>query len=219
LKAGAKGVEQREDEAIPYVIRPMQLDDLDDVLAIEQASFANPWPPSAFRYDLSRPEYAHYIVLAPRRPLAEQPAPSRSLIQRLWRREPERPPALLGYAGFWLLVDEAHICNIAVAPAWRGRGLGELLLLSLIDAAAERGMSIVTLEVRISNDVAQRLYRKYGFEIVGRRKHYYSDNGEDALIMSTGVITSSAYQRNLAELRYKLFERLRRNGERLASGA
>jgi len=199
---------------IPYVTRPMKLDDIDEVIVIERASFPSPWPASAFRYDLLRTDYAYYLVVVPRQAPAavrREPAPAASsLWQRLWRREPAAPPAgIVGYVGFWLLVDEAHICNIAVAPQWRGRGLGELLLLRAIQAAGERGMAVATLEVRVGNTVAQNLYRKFGFEVVGQRKHYYSDNGEDALIMTTGLLNSPTYQHTLRSLERELTARLR----------
>jgi ribosomal-protein-alanine N-acetyltransferase len=142
---------------------------------------------------------------------AGEPKPV-SWLNRLLRTTPPSPSPsgpVLGYAGFWALVDEAHLANIAVAPEWRGRGLGELLLVTVIDRAVELGLAVVTLEVRVSNLRAQKLYRKYGFEVVGERRHYYSDNGENAYIMTTGIITSAAYQRRLAELKEALHAKLR----------
>jgi ribosomal-protein-alanine N-acetyltransferase len=107
-----------------------------------------------------------------------------------------------------MMVDEAHIITIASHREWRQRGVGELLLASLIDQAAEQGAHIVTLEVRVSNETAQALYRKYGMAVMGKRKRYYSDNGEDALIMSTPTLTSAEYQRLMQEVKTKLFARL-----------
>ena len=98
---------------------------------------------------------------------------------------------MLGYAGLWLLIDEAHISTIAVAPEWRGRGLGELLLASLLERAISIGADVATLEVRASNLVAQNLYRKYRFTVVGVRKGYYTDNFEDALVMTTPPCAAS----------------------------
>ena len=115
---------------------------------------------------------------------------------------------LLGYGGFWFLIDEAHITTLGVRPEWRGRGLGELLLISLIEGALERGALTVSLEVRVSNSTAQSLYAKYGFQRVGRRKAYYSDNREDADIMTITNVASSAYERHLSALRTRLRERL-----------
>ena len=154
---------------ISYLVRRMDLEDLDEVLAIERATFPLPWPASAFRYDLTRNEHAHYFVATPRRPLPVENAPS--IGRRWWRSvrrdEPARSRTILGYTGYWSLVDEAHIANLAVAPAWRGRGLGELLLIRVLDHAVEMGLNVATLEVRVGNRVAQQLYRKYGFEVVG----------------------------------------------------
>lgn len=198
---------QRAD--IPYVVRPMRLADVEEVMMIERASFSSPWPASAFCYDLTANENAHYWVVVPNWPKDAKPEPSRSWWRRLWHEEPKERLSIVGYAGFWSLIDEAHIGTIAVAPAWRGRGLGELLLVNLLDQAVALGLRVATLEVRVSNKVAQNLYRKYGFEIVGRRRGYYSDNHEDAWIMSTGTLTSATFQRNLYQLKQALFERLK----------
>jgi [ribosomal protein S18]-alanine N-acetyltransferase len=106
------------------------------------------------------------------------------------------------------MVDEAHICTLAMRAEWRGRGLGELLLLSLIEQAIEHQAAVVTLEVRVSNLRAQSLYTKYGFAFVGERKRYYSDNQEDALIMTTAPVTSEDYARLLGAHRAALAQRL-----------
>ena len=202
------------DAGLPFHTRPMREEDLDEVLVIERASFPNPWPASAFRYDLHRTDYAYYLVALPRHTAAPpaEPAPATRRLRFFVR--PWSPRAgILGYVGLWQLVDEAHICNIAVAPTARGRGVGELLLLRAIQAGGERGMATATLEVRVSNRVAQNLYVKYGFEVVGRRRRYYSDNGEDALIMSTGMITSPEYRYTLQKLEEALAERMQAAGQ------
>ncbi|MBI5649302.1 MAG: ribosomal protein S18-alanine N-acetyltransferase, partial [Chloroflexi bacterium] len=113
---------------------------------------------------------------------------------------PNGKAPIVGYAGFWMMTDEAHISTIASHPDWRRRGIGELLLLAMIEAAAEQNARVLTLEVRVSNQDAQVLYRKHGFNIVGERKHYYSDNQEDALIMTTPHITTAEYQLNMGRL-------------------
>ena len=92
---------------------------------------------------------------------------------------------VVGYGGMWFIVDEAHVTNIAIAKAHRGRGLGKLLMETMLQFAADSGMAFMTLEVRRSNEVAQNLYRSHGFVDVGYRKRYYEDNHEDALIMTT----------------------------------
>ncbi|MGQ9668449.1 MAG: GNAT family N-acetyltransferase, partial [Anaerolineae bacterium] len=111
---------------IPYQVRPMRVADIEQVMPIERVSFSSPWPASAFEYDLLHNRHAHYFVVTPR-PMQEAGEPaSASWVNRLLRSAPPPAPSgpVLGYAGFWALVDEAHLANIAVAPAWRGRGLG-----------------------------------------------------------------------------------------------
>jgi ribosomal-protein-alanine N-acetyltransferase len=115
--------------------------------------------------------------------------------------------AVIGFAGFWLIGDEVHISTIAVHPDWRGRGLGELLLLNLLHVAAQKPATMVTLEVRTSNIGAQRMYEKYQFDHVGRRRRYYKDTGEDALIMTIPALTAS-YSQFLANMKTHLFQRL-----------
>ncbi|HEX6507241.1 MAG TPA: ribosomal protein S18-alanine N-acetyltransferase, partial [Chloroflexota bacterium] len=124
---------------------------------------------------------------------------------------PDRTGAILGYAGMWLMLDEAHITTIAMRTRWRGKGLGELLLASLIETARDVGAHRVTLEVRVSNEPAQNLYRKYGFVHEGTRPRYYSDNNEDAYIMTTQNIQDGSY-RDMFEERIKAL-RLRFDAE------
>jgi len=133
--------------------------------------------------------------------------------RRFWvRRQPQPilPAPIVGYAGFWVMVDEAHISTLATHPQWLRQGIAELLLIAMTERAAEMGARVMTLEVRASNTSAQALYRKYGFEVVGRRPQYYSDNREDALIMSTPPITSAEYQRVFQDRKAVLLTRLSR---------
>jgi ribosomal-protein-alanine N-acetyltransferase len=116
--------------------------------------------------------------------------------------------SIIGLAGFWLMADEAHISTIAVHPDWRGLGLGEWLLLSLIETAQTLNAQKATLEVRPSNQTALALYQKYHFEQVGRRPHYYSDNDEDALILTTPPLASLDYQTMLSQRQKALLQRL-----------
>jgi len=115
---------------------------------------------------------------------------------------------IAGFAGVWLMVDEAHITNIAVAQDCRRKGIGELLLIATIDMARELKANMMTLEVRVSNVAAQSLYSKYGFENMGTRRGYYLDNKEDAIIMSTGDINSAAFREHIEKLREALSHKL-----------
>ncbi|GGJ79663.1 ribosomal-protein-alanine N-acetyltransferase [Anoxybacillus voinovskiensis] len=138
--------------------RPMTLADLDGVLVIEKASFTLPWSREAFYNELVHNRYAKYVVM-------------------------EHDGRLVGYCGMWVVVDEAHITNVAVLPEYRGKKLGEALMRKMMDMAKQLGAVTMTLEVRVSNEVAQSLYRKLGFLNGGIRKRYYPDNQEDALVM------------------------------------
>jgi [ribosomal protein S18]-alanine N-acetyltransferase len=155
-----------------FVIVPMEAQDIPQVLAIDQLSFANPWTAESYHYELATNRTAHFWVL-----LAPAPAAERQVV---------------GYAGFWLIVDEAHIGTLAVHPFWRQRGLGEKLLVTLLRQARELGAVLATLEVRTGNQAAQQLYRRHGFAEVGRRKRYYQDNGEDALLLTVKFEPDSA---------------------------
>ena len=113
---------------------------------------------------------------------------------------------IVGFAGMWMYVDEAHIATIATRADWRGRGVGETILHNLMREAQRRNAVSATLEVRIGNVVAQSLYRKYGFEEVGRRKNYYQDNREDALLMTVTNFETNVYRARLDELERSLRE-------------
>ncbi|GAB6877525.1 hypothetical protein JCM13210_22530 [Thermaerobacter litoralis] len=139
-------------------IEPMTPGDLPLVLAIERRSFPTPWSERAFTSELRDNLYADYIVA----------------------RHGDR---LVGYAGMWCILDEAHVTTIAVDPEFRGRGVGNRLLTALEERALRYGCRRMTLEVRVSNHVAQRLYLRHGFRPCGIRRGYYVDNGEDAIIM------------------------------------
>ena len=137
----------------------MTLGDVDAVWEIEKQSFAVPWSRDAFVKEVTENRCARYLVV----------------------REDGVPVA---YAGTWLVLDEAHITNIAVREDKRGLGYGELVAQALMQLAADTGIRYMTLEVRRTNRVAQSLYKKLGFVEVGFRKRYYADNNEDALVMA-----------------------------------
>jgi [ribosomal protein S18]-alanine N-acetyltransferase len=141
-----------------YTFRLANVSDIDDILGIEQASFAVPWSREAFYREIVENQFAYYLVI-------------------------EDSFQAIGYCGIWLVMDEAHVTNIAILPSYRGRKLGELLMKEAIKLAKRHGAATMTLEARVSNHVAQNLYKKLGFQAGGIRKNYYSDNGEDALVM------------------------------------
>jgi ribosomal-protein-alanine N-acetyltransferase len=210
-------------EGLPYLVEPMQAADVDEVMRIERISFPTPWSANAYRYELRHNDRATYFVarsqlVTPSEVMHDRASEKRGwrgLVQRwlvpseLWR-EPVPTPRLpiLGYGGFWIMADEAHISTIAVRPEHRRRGVGELLLVAMVDRATELNAEVVTLEVRVSNTTAQNLYRKYGFHQVGLRRGYYSNNREDALIMTTDPIASAAFQGQLRRLKWALREKL-----------
>ena len=161
------------------VIEDMDLEDIGGVQEVERASFPVPWPANAFRHELKENKNARYIVA----------------------RENGR---IVGYAGLWLMVDEAHITTFAVHPDQRRRRIGERMLVRLFEMAAAMNAEWLTLEVRASNLAAQKLYDKYGFRRAGVRRRYYSDNNEDALIMWTERLRDRTVRDRLARLKAAL---------------
>jgi ribosomal-protein-alanine N-acetyltransferase len=213
----------RSSTGLTFSIRQMTVADLDQVQEIDREAFPTQWPAPNYRQELNN-KMAHYIVLCDdtRRtgqpPPPPPPPPRPSFFRRLlpWRTSRHtrlRPDPtgdyIVGFSGIWTIVDEAHITNIAVRTAYQGRGLGEYLLVATFDLAADLRTSFLTLEVRVSNTIAQRLYAKYGFTERGIRKAYYLDNREDAYIMTTDDIRTNESKRKLAELREKLKARLK----------
>ena len=148
--------------------------DMAEVVTVERASYSAGWPSTAFERELTQNAMARYVVLR--------------------QGETNR---LAGFAGLWLMVDEAHVVTVAVLPEVRRQGYGRALIHALMAVAIGHDMAAATLEVRASNEPARNLYREYGFYEVGERKRYYSDNHEDAVIMTTEDIQSPAYQRRL----------------------
>jgi ribosomal-protein-alanine N-acetyltransferase len=198
-----------------YSVEPMRLQDIPEVVEIERLSFPTPWPARAYRYEVRQNRLAHYFVARRHFPdEREERAEEKEtgLLKRLQScTQTTKAGALpvVGYCGFWIAADEAHISTIAVDPEYRRQGVGQLLLITAIERAIELGASLVSLEVRVSNLAAQNLYRKYGFNAAGRRPRYYSDNREDALIMSTEHLRSAPYQRLLEGHREQLLQRLK----------
>ena len=161
-------------------IEPMRSDHIPAVLTIESVSFSTAWPANAFHNELSENKLAHYYV--------------GSLDGKV-----------VAYGGIWVILEDSHITTIAVQPEYRGRGLGEQMLTHLLDEALGRGACWITLEVRETNEVAQRLYRKYGFTNVSVRRAYYSDNNENAVVMWAGNLRGQLYRNRLRSLRAALY--------------
>ena len=151
------------------------------------------------------PTVAHLARISPEKGLGRLTFKMKSLFNHDRFSKNSLPSAnkeyVAGFAGFWIMGDEAHIINIAVRERHQRQGIGELLLISIIDMAAELKAHNITLEVRISNTTAQSLYRKYGFTQTGLRRGYYTDNREDATLMSTEDITSARFQAHLQQLK------------------
>jgi [ribosomal protein S18]-alanine N-acetyltransferase len=162
---------------LPLTVDAMRIADIEQVHEIERLSFSSPWPAYAFEQELTGNRLARYIVARAADPHEER---------------------VVGFAGVWLMIDEAHITTFGVHPDWRRRGVGRRLLLRLAELALQLGAARLTLEVRVGNEAAQSLYRSFGFEIAGRRPHYYTDDGEDAFIMSTAHLADPAMQAVLA---------------------
>lgn len=166
----------------PYTIRPMLVDDLEAVLIIDALSFPTPIKSHLLQYELNENQMARYYCLL----------------------EGEQ---LIGYDGFWLIGDEMHISTIAVHPHWRSKGLGELLLQQMLSMAQQSPITMVTLEVRESNQTAQSLYKKYQFQQVGIRPNYYRDTQEVAILMTLSPL-NAPYANFFDEKKRKLLHRL-----------
>lgn len=169
------------EELFTIKIQPMKQTDIDDVIAIEAASYGDHhWSRESFFNELSNELAKYYSVF-------------------------DVSGKLIGYAGSWHVLEEAHITNIAVSPDYRRKKIGEALLTSIIKDCREEGVKYITLEVRVSNTPAINLYEKYGFKSLGTRKGYYQNNNEDALIMWTENMFydkfKEIYEKNLEDLK------------------
>jgi len=198
-----------------YIIRHMQDRDIPQALEIDREAFPTQWPHptyASFKQEL-RNRLACYIVVT-------KPSESGTIEQShdnkgVWQKflhlfnhdrffGKEIPPPneyIVGIAGFWVMVDEAHVTTLAVRDSYRRQGIGERLLIEIIEMAAQLNAKVVTLEARISNKQAQILYQKYRFQKVGVRRAYYTDNGEDAVLMTTDSLTSNTFQLYFQQLK------------------
>jgi ribosomal-protein-alanine N-acetyltransferase len=199
----------------------MRLEDIPQVLEIERESFPTMWPPTAYKRELEQNRLAHYILTVERSPEFAVPAgdeksPPGGTVGRLFGEirhilhgtgeEPLPPPGeraelVTGVVGVWALPDEAHIVTIAVRESHRRQGIAELLLIHAIELAHAKDMALVTLECRVSNEPALALYDKYGFEKVGLRPRYYSDNREDAYVLSVHSVFTRRFRERFAEMK------------------
>ncbi len=206
-------------------LRRMRADDIPQVIEIEKEAFSPGWVGTPFRRELNS-RYTRFLVayhpdgIERDEPGADEYQPrSGAADESLWGRmltgvrsafgisRHDEVDDLAGYVGIWLQGDQAHITEIAVREELRGRGIGELLIIGTLRVAYEQALAEVTLEARVSNFVAQRLYDKYGFNEVGIRKNYYADNREDAVIMTTDPIHTAAYREKFATLQENFLAR------------
>ena len=203
-----------------YIIRLMEERDIPQAIEIDRQAFPTQWPHptyASFKQEL-RNRLARYIVVSEinyQKPKVTMQDNSKGIWQKLSQIKhlfdhdrffgeeiaPSSIEYVVGITGFWIMVDEAHITTIAVRDSCQRQGIGEWLLIALIDMSIQLNAHIVTLEVRVSNKQAQGLYEKYGFKQVGLRRKYYSDNGEDALLMSTETLTSAPFQLRFKKLK------------------
>ena len=204
--------------AVRCRIRLMRPEDIPQVLDIERQSFRSMWPQTIYQRELKN-KTARYLVACepgdeepPVEPPPEQPASPgvRRLVRRFFGGLPAKHTAserVLGMVGLWCMMGEGHIVTIAVRPECRRQGIAEVLLVAALEAAVEAGQDEVTLEYRASNHAARALYDKYGFTQVGVRARYYSDNQEDAVLMTTPPLRSSPFRRLMAQRLAELRER------------
>jgi len=162
--AGAGPIAEAEQE---IRLAPMRPEDLEEILWVEKSSFRTPWTRQLFEEEFKHPDLSHFLVA-------------------------HCQEHVVGYMGFWLVLDEAHITNLAVHPAFRRRKIGERLAQAVLELAVELGARRATLEVRAGNEAAQRLYAKFGFRLAAVRRGYYVDNQEDALVLWNDELPSSA---------------------------
>ena len=161
-------------------LEPMREADVPTVQEIERRIFSTPWPRNAYYRELSSRNSAYYVVLR------RDGAPAdRGLA----------PDEIVGYGGMWRMYDEAHVTTIGVRHDAQHQGYGRIIFAGLVQAAYDMGAKWVTLEVRASNDNAMRMYENFGFKVIGRRKGYYTDNGEDAIVMWSDSIYSPRFRK------------------------
>ena len=205
-----------------YSVRPATTGDAAMLESIEREAFPGLTPVTRISHDLTRENGLYLAAVRKWHPDDKQMGPRFAIATRAEKEDerftarvkrnldrflldyvsrPKLPPDYIaGFAGLWFVLDEAHVVVIGLREVDRSKGIGELLLISGIEQAVENGSRVVTLEVRKSNSVAIELYRKYGFQEVGLRRRYYSDDGEDAVIMTTPPVQSDDFQAHFTRL-------------------
>jgi ribosomal-protein-alanine N-acetyltransferase len=168
-----------------FALELMREADIGTVQEIEREIFSTPWPRNAYYRELASRSSAHYVVLR-QEGAVEKPIGFQSS---------ELDPTIIGYGGMWRMYDEAHVTTIGVRRDVQHRGYGRILFAGLVQAAYDMGAKWVTLEVRVSNENAMHMYEAFGFKVIGRRKGYYTDNGEDAVVMWSDSIHSPRFRR------------------------
>ena len=204
-------------------IRPLKPDDIGLVTRIEKQAFPTVSPPTPFKRELSNRLAKYLVAWAPaesngldgqkRNKISQPPSLLDRLFSAVGIRETSHRSAydidysVPGFVGLWFMAGEAHITSIAVEEESRGMGVGELLMIASVELAMSRESKVVTLEVRVSNGVAQSLYQKYGFQRTGLRKAYYTDNREDAVIMTTQPLDTRPYLEKFRVLKRRYMEK------------
>lgn len=185
-------------------LRYMRTADIGQVVAIDNVSFDPPWSARSYDYEINESLCSHMVVLEYKETARAQPS--------RWRRwlglgsAGSESGLIVGYGGLWQITDEAHISTIATHPGWRGRGYGEILLAGMVRRAYTLGAAYIVLEVRVSNYVAQSLYHKYEFVIIGVKERYYRNNNEDAYDMRLDLTDAgirARFEARLAALRQR----------------
>lgn len=214
-------IETIRKRAMSYIVRGMTLEDIPQVAAIDREAFPTDWPPPSFKRELQS-HMVRYLVAVEENDQNGTDGQAEACSRSVWgglfsrvgdllsRRQSQSEGTrekIVGYVAMWLMVDESHLTTIAVRKSHQRQGVGELLLLSITKLSVEMRAQVLTLETRVSNTPAQMLYEKYGFKKVGLRRRYYSDNREDAVVMTTASLTSPPYQTRLLELERKYCER------------
>jgi ribosomal-protein-alanine N-acetyltransferase len=193
-----------------YLVRLMHHEDINEVTEIDRQAFPSTWPPPRYEREMEN-KVSHHIVVARDTPecrdktVIEKEPSLTSRVRRFFSATRASNDSdricIVGFAGCWMMAGEAHVTSIAVREAYRGQGIGELLMISLVELARDLEADMLTLEARVSNTVAQNLYRKFGFTEVGMRPRYYIDNGEDAIIMSVEDFKLPSFEEHFQQIK------------------